>query len=126
MVFKYVFALISLFTFLHAGAQVTQGDAPAASTTGPLKVKISGGNITVHSLMMTKDASPVIQYTLVNNTSGATIVSQGTYNFGGVSGGGSQDIVVNPGTVSGSFVIQLQVTSGGKTAKSSSTVAVVN
>jgi hypothetical protein len=98
--------------------------APATNIRGPLKALSNGENITFTSQIAFGTESPQLTYTLLNNTSGAFIVSQGTYSYNPDKEVGTQSIVINPGYSDGSFTVVLEVQTPKGTGKSSQSVTV--
>ena len=114
--------LIIFLGCLNANAQVKQLSPqnidnnihmyPSANIRGPLKTKISNGNVFITGEMAT-EANPVASFSLFNNTSGAMIVSQGPLLFESATGANRQTVEINPGVASGSFNIKLTVATTG-------------
>lgn len=99
--------IISLSLIILGGTIMAQ--SPAANISGPLLTKAGTANITVLSKIAYGSTNPTLNYTLENNTSGATIVSQGSYSYDFDTEIGNHSIIINPGDTDGSFTIKLEV-----------------
>lgn len=96
------------FLFALSGQLFSQAP-PACNIEGPLKACLGQGDILITSQIVYGTETPNIKYVFNENSSGASIVSKGEYQFDAVSGIGYQTVTINPGNQSGTFNIRLLV-----------------
>jgi hypothetical protein len=118
-ILRSVLLLFVIFTCLNAFAQSN----PASNIQGPLKAKVNGGHIFITN-EVAAGINPAISFYLVNNSSGAVIVSQGTYVHNNAKGTGKQIVEIDPGTTAGSFTIVSETSNKDGKASSSMSVTV--
>jgi hypothetical protein len=118
-ILRSVLLTIVLFNCLNAGAQSN----PASNIHGPLKAKAGSGHVFITN-EVAAGTNPAISFYLVNNSSGAVIVSQGTYVHNTAKGTGKQIVEIDPGTMAGSFTIVSETTTKDGKATSSMSVTV--
>lgn len=120
LLFMAVF-FIGIFTSNLVSAQ-----APACNITGPLKACTSESQITINTDIEYGTSSPEVAFSFSNNTSGASILSTGTYSFDATSGKATQSLIVHPGNQNGTFNIRVNIqTPDGKSSTCSKSVTVV-
>jgi hypothetical protein len=107
--FTLVDKTISLFICFVFICLVSQAQSPAANISGPLKATTNGQSITFKSQIAFSTQNPVFTFDFQNNTSGATIVSEGPFSYDPTTDTGTKTVIVNPGNSAGSFVIILTV-----------------
>jgi hypothetical protein len=107
--FTLVDKTISLFICFVFICLVSQAQTPAANIGGPLKASVNGAYITLTSQIAFSTQNPTLTYDFQNNTSGATIVSQGTFTYDPTTDSGTQTVTIKPGEIAGSFVVKLTV-----------------
>jgi hypothetical protein len=113
-----------LFISLVLLGIASQAQTPSTNIRGPLLGYANGENITITSQIAYGSSNPQLNYTLQNNTSGAYIVSQGTYSYDAAKDEGTQSIVINPGFSDGNFTVVLEVVTPKGVGKSSKSVTV--
>jgi hypothetical protein len=115
-----------LFISLVLLGIASQAQAPSSNILGPLLGYANGENITITSRIAFGSVNPQLNYTFLDNTSGAYIVSKGTYTYDPVKDEGTQNIVINPGYSEGNFTIVLEVQTPKGVGKSSKSVTIKN
>ena len=118
---KGAFILCILLVYFNAEAQIV----PAANIVGPGKALIGKGNVFVTS-QIASDVTPTTSYTILNNTTGASIVSKGPIVLDNATGIRTQTIEVNPGNSNGRINIKLVVTNPTGSTEAVKGVTVVN
>jgi hypothetical protein len=113
-----------LFIALVLFGIASHAQAPSTNIRGPLLGYANGENITITSRIAFGSNDPQLNYTLQNNTSGAYIVSQGTYTYDPAKDEGAHSIVINPGISEGSFTVVLEVQTSKGSGKSSKSVTI--
>jgi hypothetical protein len=118
-ILKSVLMFFALFACLNVGAQSN----PASNMRGPLKAKVNGSHVFI-TTEVAAGITPAISFYLVNNTSGASIVSQGTYVHNNSTNTGKQIVEIDPGTTAGSFSVVSETSTKDGKATSSMSVTV--
>ena len=99
-ILKAAFILIILFACFNANAQVP----PSSNMSGPIKAFTTDTSL-VFTCKVASISGPTISYTLVNNNTTASVVSQGNIQYNQAEGVFTQTVVVNPGNSKGSFTV---------------------
>jgi len=121
---KIAFTLVILFACYSAGAQGTtaKDPAPVANIMGNGIGLVNGGHIFV-TAEIRAGSNPTVVFTLDNNHSGATIVSQGTFVYDSNTGVGTQIVEIAPGNTKGNFHVKVNVTNANGNAEAVMTAA---
>lgn len=116
--------LILFLFFLFSFNGLAQ--APACNVNGALKACLNQGDITISTEIVYGTPNPQINHLFAENSSGASIVSVGPYQYDATTGIGKQSVVVNPGSQAGTFNMRLIVnTPDGQTSTCSKSVTVI-
>src|SRR5579871_1182550 len=85
-----MFTMAALLMYIGAAAQ---SPMPSATMKGPVKGTVNGDHLFITAEVKAGN-SPVITFSIVNNHSGATIVSQGTFSYDAATGLGTQVVEI--------------------------------
>jgi hypothetical protein len=117
---KGVFIALIFLVCNNANAQI----GPASCIRGPVKASVNDTAI-VFTCEISTEIDPVTAFQLVNNTSGAVIVSKGQFIYNHAEGTGRQTVTVKPGTSKGSFMLRSEATTSQGIASASISITVV-
>lgn len=135
--FKALFVLMIFTAFIRFDgfAQSTLNDVarPACNLSGTLQVRAMNGlrglptEVVVLAEVGSTEANSQLEYSFVNNTSGATVKTYGPVSYDPATKKTTQRIVLTPGNPGKGFNVQLKVTNpDGGVCNCSKSVSVIN
>ena len=103
--------------------------APSCNLSGILKACLADGNISITTTVQFSTATPTLTYSFPagpQNTTGAFLVSTGTFIYDPINNIGTQTTIINPGTTGGQILFQLNVTNAGGQCTCSKSITIVD
>ncbi|MFM2212758.1 MAG: hypothetical protein RL427_21, partial [Bacteroidota bacterium] len=104
--------------------------APSCNLSGILKQCLSAGNIAITTtIQFAGSASPDVEYDFpagAQNTTGASIVSEGPISYDALNDVATQTVIINPGTSGGQINFQLLVSTPGGLCECSKSITIVD